>query len=198
MGKKKSPCYRIIVSDSRGTRDGKYIENLGTYNPSEADKVKKLSVKKERLGHWVTEGAVLSGTVRTLLSNFEIKEITEPSKKSVKKNKRKNRNNPIKDRVKKEKFVPKPKKEEKSKDENPKEKNKNEQISKNPKQDSQQVDVKKNPDVVKQKNVDKTEINEKENKKEELEKAKAVEGKTESVDSKVSSESSVDEPAEKS
>ena len=184
MGKKKSPCYRIIVSDSRGARDGKYIENLGTYSPCENDKAKEFNVNKERLRSWIRNGAILSGTVRTLLSNFEVEEITV--KKSVKKNKRKSRNNPIKDRVKKEKFVPKPKKKEKLKEENPENEKKGEQISEN----SKQVNVRVEPGVVA---VNKTEINEKEANKKELEKAEAVEEK---VTSKVSSKDSVDESAE--
>lgn len=65
MGSKKKPIYRIVATDSRNARDGKYIESLGQYDPrKEGDQVK---LDMERVGHWVGKGAQVSDTVRSLL-----------------------------------------------------------------------------------------------------------------------------------
>lgn len=65
MGAKKKPIYRIVATDSRNARDGKYIEALGQYDPrKEGDEVK---IDMERVGHWVGKGAQVSDTVRSLL-----------------------------------------------------------------------------------------------------------------------------------
>lgn len=65
MGSKKKPIYRIVATDSRNARDGKYIESLGQYDPrKEGDEVK---LDMERVDHWVGKGAQVSDTVRSLL-----------------------------------------------------------------------------------------------------------------------------------
>ncbi|MFZ0724859.1 MAG: 30S ribosomal protein S16 [Desulfobacterales bacterium] len=64
-GAKKRPFYRIVAADSEAPRDGKYLENLGTYNPlleSEA-----VTLKTERIQHWVANGATPTATVKNLL-----------------------------------------------------------------------------------------------------------------------------------
>ncbi|KAA3612227.1 MAG: 30S ribosomal protein S16 [Calditrichaeota bacterium] len=65
MGKKKQPFYRIVAIDSRVKRDGKYLENLGTYNPIKDPT--ELTLNAERALHWLGVGAQPSDTVRTLL-----------------------------------------------------------------------------------------------------------------------------------
>lgn len=65
MGAKKAPFYRIIATDSRSKRDGRFIEILGYYDPSTKPEV--LHVKHERLQHWVSVGAQVSDTVSSLL-----------------------------------------------------------------------------------------------------------------------------------
>ena len=70
MGAKKAPYYRIVVADSRAPRDGRCIEELGTYDPS-ADSAQKLTVDLERVKYWVSNGAQPTDTVRGLLKKVE-------------------------------------------------------------------------------------------------------------------------------
>ncbi len=69
MGAKKAPYYRIIVADSRSPRDGRFIEELGTYDPS-ADG-EKIKVDMERAKYWISNGAQPTDTVRGLLKKLE-------------------------------------------------------------------------------------------------------------------------------
>ena len=69
MGAKKAPYYRIVVADSRFPRDGRCIEELGTYDPS-ADG-EKLKVNAERAKYWMANGAQPTDTVRGLLKKLE-------------------------------------------------------------------------------------------------------------------------------
>ncbi len=65
-GKRGSPSYRVVAVDSRGPRDGKYIENLGTYDPK--TKPASIELKKDLIEAWVKKGAQLSPTVRSLMA----------------------------------------------------------------------------------------------------------------------------------
>lgn len=65
MGAKKSPYYRIVVADSRDSRDGRFIEELGTYDPL-ADPA-QVKVDLERAKYWISSGAQPTDTVRALL-----------------------------------------------------------------------------------------------------------------------------------
>ncbi len=65
MGKKKAPFYRVVVADSRYPRDGRFIEEIGTYNPLvEEDQVK---IDAEAAKKWLGNGAQPTDTVRDLL-----------------------------------------------------------------------------------------------------------------------------------
>jgi small subunit ribosomal protein S16 len=64
-GAKKKPFYRIVVADSESPRDGKYLENVGTYN-SLLDPV-EVNLKSDRIRYWMDQGAKPSDTVRSLL-----------------------------------------------------------------------------------------------------------------------------------
>jgi small subunit ribosomal protein S16 len=64
-GAKKKPFYRIVVADSESPRDGKYLENVGTYDP--LFDPAKVSLKSERIKFWIDQGAKPSVTVRNLL-----------------------------------------------------------------------------------------------------------------------------------
>ncbi len=64
-GAKKRPFYRIVVADNESPRDGRYLENVGTYSPLK-DPV-EVSVKKERIRYWMDQGAIPSDTVKSLL-----------------------------------------------------------------------------------------------------------------------------------
>jgi len=61
MGRKKSPFYRIVVTDSRRRRDGGWIESIGHYNPMTQPAT--LKVDEERLAYWKSVGAKLSDRV---------------------------------------------------------------------------------------------------------------------------------------
>lgn len=64
MGAKKSPFYRIVVADSRRARDGKFIEELGYYNP--LTNPKTVKVDAEKANAWIATGAKPSDTVNRL------------------------------------------------------------------------------------------------------------------------------------
>ena len=70
MGAKKAPFYRIVVADSRSPRDGRFIEELGTYDPM-AEGEQKIKVDMERAKYWISNGAQPTETVRGLLSKVE-------------------------------------------------------------------------------------------------------------------------------
>ncbi|MDL2220852.1 30S ribosomal protein S16 [Eubacteriales bacterium OttesenSCG-928-N14] len=65
MGAKKKPFYRVVVSDSRTPRDGRFIEEIGYYNPL-VDPV-EIKIDAERAQYWLGNGAQPSDTVRALL-----------------------------------------------------------------------------------------------------------------------------------
>ena len=69
-GRVHKPVYTIVAADARDPRDGRFLEKLGQYNPS-AENVLN-SVNAERISYWVSKGAVLSDTVRTLLKKNKI------------------------------------------------------------------------------------------------------------------------------
>ena len=64
-GAKKKPFYRIVVANSESPRDGKYLENVGTYDP--LFDPAKVILKSERIKFWIDQGAKPSDTVRNLL-----------------------------------------------------------------------------------------------------------------------------------
>ncbi|MEN1966901.1 30S ribosomal protein S16 [Lentibacillus sp. N15] len=66
MGSKRNPFYRIVVADSRSPRDGRQIEQIGTYNPV-ANPV-EVKIDEEKALSWMTNGAQPSDTVRNLFS----------------------------------------------------------------------------------------------------------------------------------
>ena len=65
MGAKKAPYYRIVVADSRYPRDGRFIEEIGTYNPL-ADPA-QITVDAEKAKQWISNGAQPTDTVKVLL-----------------------------------------------------------------------------------------------------------------------------------
>jgi small subunit ribosomal protein S16 len=64
-GAKKRPFYRIVVSDSRSPRDGRFVDQIGTYDP--AFDPPKVTLKTEQALHWLESGAQPSETVRKLI-----------------------------------------------------------------------------------------------------------------------------------
>lgn len=70
MGAKKEPFYRIVVADSRSPRDGKFIENLGYYNP--LVNPAEIKVDEDKALKWLSTGAIPTDTVKNLLSKTGI------------------------------------------------------------------------------------------------------------------------------
>ncbi|MBQ6551872.1 MAG: 30S ribosomal protein S16 [Lachnospiraceae bacterium] len=70
MGKKKAPYYRVIVADSRSPRDGRFIEEIGSYDPNQEPAAVKLDV--EAAQKWLKAGAQPTETVARLLKNAGI------------------------------------------------------------------------------------------------------------------------------
>ena len=65
LGAKKAPFYRVVVADSRFPRDGRFIDEIGTYNPL-TDPV-EIKIDSERAQQWIKNGAQPTDTVRVLL-----------------------------------------------------------------------------------------------------------------------------------
>ena len=69
MGAKKAPFYRIVVSDSRSPRDGRFIEQIGTYNP--LTEPSEINLDMARVKYWMANGAQPTDTVRKLIKISE-------------------------------------------------------------------------------------------------------------------------------
>ncbi|OYD06455.1 30S ribosomal protein S16 [Paludifilum halophilum] len=67
MGAKKAPFYRVVVADSRSPRDGRFIEEIGTYNP--LTKPAQVNIDEEKALKWLATGAQPSDTVKSLFRN---------------------------------------------------------------------------------------------------------------------------------
>ena len=65
MGAKKAPFYRVIVADSRSPRDGRFIEEIGTYNP--LTEPAQVAIDAEKAKKWIANGAQPTETVKALL-----------------------------------------------------------------------------------------------------------------------------------
>jgi len=90
-GAKKRPFYRIVVADSRRSRDGKFIDQVGTYNPMlPKDSPERIKIDVEKAKNWMAKGAQPSDRVIVFLSNLGVVEkpvITEKTKKHLPKKK---------------------------------------------------------------------------------------------------------------
>ena len=69
MGQKKAPFYRVVVADSRSPRDGRFIEEIGYYNPMTNPAEIKIDAEKAKT--WLTNGAQPTETVKSLLKKSE-------------------------------------------------------------------------------------------------------------------------------
>jgi small subunit ribosomal protein S16 len=74
VGAKKQPYYRIVVTDSRSPRDGKFIENIGTYDPMKEPS--KIEVDKEKALYWLQKGAKPTNTVQKIFNIVNLKQQT--------------------------------------------------------------------------------------------------------------------------
>ena len=92
-GAKKRPYYKIVVADSRRSRDGKFIEQIGSYNPMlSKDNPDRVKVNAEKAKDWIAKGAQPSERIKIFLSDIGMIEkptITEKTKKHLPKKKAK-------------------------------------------------------------------------------------------------------------
>ena len=65
VGKRHFPSYRIVAADSRASRDGKFLEILGFYDPKEDPPM--VSIDTEKLKHWLDKGAQMTSAVKSIL-----------------------------------------------------------------------------------------------------------------------------------
>lgn len=70
-GAKKRPFYHLTVTNSRSSRDGRYIERIGFFNPVARGNQERLRVDLDRVDHWVGEGAQLSDRVASLVAEVK-------------------------------------------------------------------------------------------------------------------------------
>lgn len=70
MGSKQKPFYRIVAADARSPRDGRFIENIGTYDPIKGED--KITIDEEKALNWLNNGAQPTDTVKNILSRAGI------------------------------------------------------------------------------------------------------------------------------
>ena len=75
-GSKKKPYFRVVVTEARSARESSFVENLGTYNPR--SKPAQVEINKERIQHWLKQGARPSDSVRTLLAKHLTRDMSAP------------------------------------------------------------------------------------------------------------------------
>ncbi|WP_100655658.1 30S ribosomal protein S16 [Alteromonas flava] len=68
-GAKKRPFYQVVVADSRRARNGRFIENVGFFNPTAQGQAERLRLDLDRVEHWVGQGAGLSDRVARLVKD---------------------------------------------------------------------------------------------------------------------------------
>lgn len=74
-GAKKQPFYRVVVSDSRNRRDGRYIERVGLFNPVARGEESKLLLELDRVDHWIGNGAQMSDRVSALVKAYRKEQV---------------------------------------------------------------------------------------------------------------------------
>lgn len=84
LGSKKNPFYRIVVADSRAPRDGKFIEEIGYYNP--LTEPTTFKVDNEKANDWIKKGAKPTDTVNRLFKNHEVYSSKEEVKETSQEN----------------------------------------------------------------------------------------------------------------
>lgn len=67
QGRTNLPTYRLVVTDCRTKRDGKYLEALGWYNPTAQKEEDNLSIKADRIAHWLAQGAEITERARAIV-----------------------------------------------------------------------------------------------------------------------------------
>ena len=67
QGRTNLPAYRLVVTDCRTKRDGKYLEALGWYNPTAQKEENTISIKPDRIAHWLAQGAEITERARAIV-----------------------------------------------------------------------------------------------------------------------------------
>ena len=70
MGRKHRPYYRIVAIDSRQPRNGRHLEELGTYDPMVKEKESRVTLKADRIKYWMSVGALPSEKVQIMLTKY--------------------------------------------------------------------------------------------------------------------------------
>ncbi len=70
-GAKKRPFYQVVVTDSRNSRDGRFIEKLGFFNPIARGQEERVRLEHDRINHWVSQGAAISNRVAKLIKDSQ-------------------------------------------------------------------------------------------------------------------------------
>ena len=78
MGRRHRPYFRIVAIDSRQPRDGRALEDLGTYDPMLKNAESRLTLKPDRIRYWMSVGALASEKVQVLLNKY-LKKFEEPA-----------------------------------------------------------------------------------------------------------------------
>ena len=78
-GSKKRPFYHFVVADSRRSRDGRFIEQVGFFNPVARGQEERLRIQTDRIEHWVGLGAQLSDRVKSLVKQAKQQQIEAPA-----------------------------------------------------------------------------------------------------------------------
>ena len=81
QGRTNSPFYRLVVTESRARRDGKYVEKLGWYNPLKAED--NISIQEERVRYWLDNGAQLSEKAETLVAKVAPQIVVEKREREL-------------------------------------------------------------------------------------------------------------------
>ena len=83
QGRNNRPFYRLVLTDVRAPRDGKYLEVLGWYNPFETELEKTLFINAERIQHWINLGAEISERAETLVAKLAPSIIRQKTEKTL-------------------------------------------------------------------------------------------------------------------
>lgn len=83
QGRKNRAFYRLVVTDSRSPRDGKYLEALGWYNPIESEAEKISLINQERIMHWLDLGAKLSERAASMIAKTAPEIVNDQTQKEV-------------------------------------------------------------------------------------------------------------------
>jgi small subunit ribosomal protein S16 len=77
-GSTHNPHYRVVVTDVRSPRDGRFVEKVGTYDPKNKQEDKQVLLNLERIDYWLGVGAKPSDTVRSLIKKARRRSVAEP------------------------------------------------------------------------------------------------------------------------